>query len=369
MALLSPEWVSGHKERCDNCHYTRIHYNSCGNRNCPSCQAVNKEKWIYDRNRDLLPVKYFHCVFTIPSELYVYFRYNKKLLYNLLFRSVRETLFTFGYDPKHGIGAKIGSICVLHTWTQKMTYHPHIHCIVPAGGLSNNGQWKHAKSKGDYLFPVLAMSGLFRGKLMCGIHQLFKNGQLKMTHAMRNKHFFIKDKLYKKEWVVYAKKAFDGPDQVLEYLGRYSHRICMSNFRIISITQTHVTFKYQDRNAQKQCTKTICGVAFIRLFAEHILPKGFVKIRHIGFLAARVKKTDLEKARKSLGATCPAPKTKITTRGIIILTTGKDPYLCPRCGKGEMVIIEVLPAIRGSPIKPHLRFFATGRISFIYAPL
>lgn len=361
MSVCKTSALGGHKERCDRCDFTRIHYNSCGNRNCPSCQAVNKEKWIHDRQYDLLPVKYFHCVFTIPSELYVYFRYNKKRLYDLLFRSVRQTLLAFGYYPKHGIGGKIGTICVLHTWTQQMTYHPHIHCIVPAGGLTKDGKWKHGKSKGNFLFPVRAMSRLFRGKLMAGLHDLYKADDLKLTADMAMNYKKVKNKLYKKEWVVYAKKAFGGPDQVLEYLGRYTHKICISNFRILKITQTHVTFTYLNRKAKRQLIKTVKGTDFVRLFAEHILPKRFVKIRHIGMLSSRAKKSNLAKARKSLGVSPPPPKQKVTTREFIKMTTGKDPHACPCCGKGEMVIIEKLPAIRGSPVRPPIRVFAKDR--------
>ena len=295
--------LGGHKERCDHCDYSRIHYNSCGNRNCPLCQAVNKEKCtpaeasaqagIHDRQHDLLPVKYFHCVFTIPSELYVYFRYNKKRLYDLLFRSVRETLLAFGYDAKHGIEGKIGAICILHTpqfcgarlWTQQMTYHPHLHCIVPAAGLTKNGTWNHGKSKGNFLFPVRGMSRLFRGKLLAGLHYLYKADKLKLTADMAMNYKKVKNSLYKKEWIAYAKKAFGGPDQVLEYLGRYTHKICISNFRILKITQTHVTFRFLDRKAKKKRIKTVKGTDFVRLFAEHILPKRFVKIRHIGILS------------------------------------------------------------------------------------
>ena len=353
--------LGGHKERCDHCDYSRIHYNSCGNRNCPSCQAVNKDKWIHDREYDLLPVKYFHCVFTIPSELYIYFRYNKKRLYDLLFRSVRETLLAFGLDPKHGIGGKIGAICILHTWTQQMTYHPHVHCIVPGGGLIQSGKWKHAKSKGNFLFPVKAMSRLFRGKLLDGLHKIHKAGKLKMTNSMANTYAQVKDKLYKKEWVVYSKWAFGCPDLVLEYLGRYTHKICISNFRIVKITQTHVSFKYLDRKANKSRLKTIKGAAFIRLFAEHILPKRFVKIRHFGILSSRSKKTDLAKARKCLGVIPPPPKRKMSTREFITMTKGKDPYACPCCGKGEMVIIVTIPPIRGSPVKQRIRKFAKDR--------
>ena len=242
-----------------------------------------------------------------------------------------------------------------------MTYHPHVHCIVPAGGLRSNGQWQHSKSKGNFLFHVNAMSRLFRGKLLSGIHKLYISGQLKLTDQMATDYKYIKNKLYKKEWVAYAKKAFGGPDQVLEYLGRYSHRICISNYRIIDISKTHVTFRYLDRKTKKSKVKILKGEIFLRLFAEHILPKYFVKIRHIGFLSSRTKRQDLAKARASLGTQPPIPKVKLTTREFIKMSTGKDPYLCPCCGVGEMVIISMLPAIRGSPIRPPLRFMAKDR--------
>jgi len=258
MSLCKTAALGGHKERCNACTFTRIHYNSCGNRNCPSCQGVKKAQWIYDRQHDLLPVKYFHGVFTIPSELYSLFRYNKKTLYDLLLRCVKDTLLTFGLDPKHGINGKVGGILLLHTWTQQLTYHPHVHCIVPAGGLQTNGIWKHSKSKGEFLFPVLAMSRLFRGKLLAGIHQMYKNKQLTLTAKIDANYLTIKRKLYKKEWVVYAKKAFGGPNHVLEYLGRYTHKICISNYRILKITKTHVQFRYQDRkHGYKTKEKTV----------------------------------------------------------------------------------------------------------------
>jgi len=243
-----------------------------------------------------------------------------------------------------------------------MTYHPHVHCIVPAGGLKANGQWQHSKSKGNFLFPVFAMSRLFRDKLLYGIHQLYKPGELYMTDQMRSDYKYIKNKLYKKEWVAYAKKAFGGPDQVLEYLGRYTHKICISNYRILDISKTHVTFSYVDRKTNKSKTKSIPGATFLRLFAEHILPKRFVKIRHFGFLSLRTKQQDLAKARASLGVPPPIPKVKLTTREFIKMTTAKDPYLCPCCGEGEMVIIAKLPAIRGSPLRAPMRVFAKDRI-------
>ena len=357
--------LGGHLERCNQCAYTRIHYNSCGNRNCPSCQAVNKEKWIFDRQYDLLPVKYFHCVFTIPSELHPLFRYNKKMLYDAMMTCVKDTLLTFGYDPKHGISGKIGAILLLHTWTQQMAFHPHVHCIIPAGGLNKHKQWKQAKSKGDFLFPAQAMSNLFRGKLLASIHQLFLNNELNMSSQIRAQYWKTKNKLYQIKWIAYAKKAFGGPNQVLEYIGRYTHKICISNHRIKHITKDEVTFSFLDRRVNKSKLKTIQGAQFLKLFAEHILPKGFVRIRHIGFLASRTKKGNLAIIRKALKAPSPPIKPKLTTRQFVKLTTGKDPYLCPCCQRGEMVIISVLPSIRGSPLSSFFKTFSKDRIVVI----
>jgi len=199
-------------------------------------------------------------------------------------RSVKDTLLTFGYDPKHGINGKVGGILVLHTWTQQLNYHPHVHCIVPAGGITKTGKWKQSKSKGEFLFHVKAMSDLLKGKLLAGIHALYKSGKLNLPPNIADNHKAIKNKLYKTEWVAYAKKAFGGPDQVLEYLGRYTHNICISNYRVLKVSKTHVTFKYLNCKAKKSKIKTISGIQFLAFFAEHIIPKGFVKKRHFGFL-------------------------------------------------------------------------------------
>lgn len=356
--------LGGHCEQCVECGYSKIHYNSCGNRNCPNCQGVNKEQWIINRQYDLLPVNYFHSVFTIPSQLYIYFRYNKKILYDLLLKSVKDTLLTFGLDPKHKINGKIGAILVLHTWTQQITFHPHVHCIVPAGGISNNKQWKNSKAKGGFLFPVKALAIVFRAKLMHGLNQLFINNQLSLSQHLHSNFEKTKNLLFKKKWVVYTKKAFAGPQQVLEYIGRYTHKICISNFRILKISDSHVTFSYLDRNKKIRKSKTINGTDFVKLFAEHILPKGFVKIRHIGFLASRCKKNLLSIARKCLGAE-QKPKRLLSHRDIIIRSTGKDPYKCPCCFHGEMAIVQIIPKIRGSPCKPTLRSLPKDRLIII----
>ena len=353
--------LGGHIERCDSCAYTRIHYNSCGNRNCPSCQGVNKEKWIFDRQFDLIAVKYFHCVFTIPSQLHDLVRYNKKIIYDLMMRCVKDTLLAFGNDPKHGINGKIGAILILHTWNQQLGFHPHVHCIVPAGGLSKHGKWNQAKSNGDFLFPVRALSSLFKGKLLHGIHKLYLSNKLYLSPRLKAQYWNTKNKLYGIKWNTYSKKAFGGPQQVLEYVGRYTHKICISNQRINCVSDHTVSFKYLDRKLQKSKAKKIKGEQFLKLFAEHILPKGFVRIRHIGFLASRKKSKDLAIIRRCLKSPTPIAKPLLSTREFIKLTTGKDPYLCPCCQKGEMVIISVLPSIRGSPISSVYRTFAKDR--------
>lgn len=277
-------------------------------------------------------------------------------------RSVKETLITFGINKRNGIGGKIGAILLLHTWTQQMDYHPHVHCIVPAGGLTPDGKWQQAKAKGRFLFSVRAMSDMFRGKLLSAIHQLYLDDKLRLPkHELAN-YKKTKNNLYTKEFVSYAKPAFGGPQQVLEYIGRYTHRICISNHRILNITDTHVTFRYLNRKLKKSKTKTITGQQFIKLFAEHILPKGFRKIRHIGFLSSRAKAKDLAIIRKNLHAKTPPPKVKMTTREFVLLTTGKDPHLCPACGEAEMIITQIMPHIRGSPLKVFLRPIPKNRI-------
>lgn len=353
--------LGGHRERCDQCHFTRIHYNSCGNRNCPSCQGINKDQWIHNRQHDLLPVPYFHCVFTVPSELHSYFRYNKKILYDLLLTTARLTLDAFGLDPKHGIGAKIGGINVLHTWTQQLAFHPHVHCIVPAGGITQTNTWKSSSKKPSFLFPVKAMSALFRGKFLAQLKILIHNDQIILPDDVRHEHQQTISELYLMDWVAYAKKAFGGPQQVLEYLARYTHKICISNHRIIQVTDSHVTFRYLDRKNKTSNIKTLQGIQFLKLFAEHILPKGFVKIRHFGFLASRVKKQHLKAIRKSLNVTINDPPQKRSPREFITFITGVDPYICPCCLEGEMVITAVIPATRGSPIRVYRRPFSSER--------
>ena len=346
--------LGSHIEQCTSCGHQRVHYNSCGNRNCPNCQGINIDKWIAARAADLLPVKYFHGVFTIPQELRGLFRFNKVRLYNLLHQCVKETLFEFGTDPRQKMEVKLGVISILHTWTQQMEYHPHIHCIIPSGGVNKKGEWKTSKGKDDFLFSVKALSEKFKKKFLILLTGLFKKGEIRLPAKDRyfNSVFnFYKQKqlLYDKKWVVYAKESFGGPEQVVEYLGRYTHKIAISNHRIVKVTDTHVTFRYLDRIKNKTELKTVTGGRFIQLFIQHVLPRRFVKIRHYGFLSTRSKKKDLEQIRLVLGVENVAAKEVLTTRELLLKTYGKDINLCPKCHQDTMVVIEITGGIRGSP--------------------
>ena len=359
IGMCKTEKLGSHKEKCTSCGHERLHYNSCGNRNCPNCQGINKEKWILARSFDLLPVKYFHGVFTVPSELRGLFRYNKRLLYDLLFQCVKETLFEFSLSPKQKMEAKPGLISVLHTWNQKMEYHPHVHCIIPAGGINDKGEWKTSKGKDDFLFSVEALSTKFRKKFLILLAELVKKGKVKFpvkdAHCSTKSDFYkTKGILYNRDWVVYAKESFGGPDQVMEYLGRYTHKIAISNHGIVKVSNTHVWFKYQNRRTKTEGIRKVTGVKFIQLFLQHVLPKRYIKIRHVGFLSTRSKKADLAKIRKALKVDNPPVKEDLSARELVMKTYGKDPNLCPKCHQDTMVIVEINGGIRGSP----RRFFA-----------
>ena len=351
--------LGSHRERCDSCGHKKVHFNSCGNRNCPNCQGVNKERWLLERKYDLLPVKYFHVVFTVPSELRTLFRFNQFTLYNLLFQASKETLFEFGQDPRQKMEAKLGMISILHTWNQRLQYHPHLHCIVPAGGIDQQGHWKTSSGKDDFLFSVQALSEKFKKKFLILLVELYKAGEINLLSKGKlwnnaTNFYATKSMLYDRKWVVYTKEAFGGPHQVLEYLGRYTHRIAISNHRIVKMDDSHVTFRYLDREKNKTDFRKVKGEDFIALFLQHVLPKRFVKIRHCGFLSSRSKKKDLLRIRTALGVIFTEEKVKLSCREIIINTTGVDPYLCSKCKKGMMVVIEIIPGNRGSP----RRFFA-----------
>jgi hypothetical protein len=290
------------------------------------------------READLLPVGYFHVVFTLPDFLNPLCHQHPKALYDLLFRSVRDTLFPFAADPKH-LGAELGYIAVLHSWGQTLTLHPHLHCIIPAGGITVKGNWKQARSKGNFLFPVKALSKVFRGKFRDGLLQKAKDAGFEVSAELLRK-------MHQSNWVVYAKEPFAGPKQVIEYLGRYSHRVAISNHRLISASDGKVTFRYKDyRHGNKQKVMTLEATEFLRRFCLHILPPRFVKIRHYGFLSSRRKATELaalqgKEVNNSTAETVPAPK--LTWQEVCRQRLKYDPEQCPCCQSGRMKTIETI---------------------------
>jgi len=266
--------LGGHTDRCDNpsCQKLHLSYNSCRNRHCPKCQGHKREQWIWAREEELLNVPYFHMVFTLPSELSRLCLYEPKLLYGLLFKSAWEVIAGFASNPKF-FGADPGMIAILHTWGQNLSLHPPLHCIVPGGGITQSGQWKPARNKGKYLFPVKAMSRVFRAHYVAGLRKGLKTEQ--------SEGFY--QSLFQKKWVVYCKRPFLGPPQVVEYLGRYTHKIVISNHRIKNLDDQRVTFLVKDyRHGGRKSLLRLPDSEFIRRFAMHILPKGFVRIRHYG---------------------------------------------------------------------------------------
>jgi hypothetical protein len=322
--------MGGHIDKCDCCKKLHISYNSCRNRHCPSCQGHKREAWIRAREGELLNVPYFHMVFTLPHEFNSFALSHGKIMYGSLFKAAWQTLQQFGDNPKH-LGGKMGMIAILHTWGQNLSLHPHLHCIVPGGGLSKSGQWKSAKNKGKYLFNVEVMSPVFRAKYV----DLIRKSELKIPQK-------IYTEVFKKKWVIFAKRPFARPENVVEYLGRYTHKIAISNYRILKIDQEkgQVTFTAKDyRHGDKKIVLTLSTQEFIRRFALHILPKGFTRIRHYGILSSSWKKEKLPELQAALA-------TKKTT----VLTTEK-PILhrrCPSCKKGKLHTVLLFDA-RGPP--------------------
>ena len=322
--------------QCGTVHYV-LH--SCRNRHCPRCQGIDKELWIKDRKLELLPVKYFHLVFTVPHELLELFRYNRKQMYNLLFEQSWETLCLFAQDPKL-LDAQLGAIAVLHTWDQQLRFHPHIHFIVPAGGITHNGRWKNSKSDGDFLFDVKNISKKFSARFVEKLRKLKKQGHIRK---------FVPRDLIKVPWVVYAKQAFGSPENVIEYLGRYTHRVAISNARILKVTDTHVTFRWFDRkNGYKPQQTTITGMQFLKRFLEHIVPPNFRRIRHLGFLSNRNKTSKLNQIRESLQCMIKALP-KLSRAEVLALKFGDQSVLmCKECG-GHLLLLESYHKSRAPP--------------------
>jgi len=341
--------LGGHLYECSLCGYEHPVYNSCCNRHCPKCQALNKARWLEARNTELLPVTYYHNVFTLPHELNPWIRYNKKVIYDILFQSVSQTLLKFGINPENGLGGKLGFLAVLHTWDQKLLDHHHLHCIISGGALSFDGKsWINARS--NFLFAVKALSKVFRGKFSDLLEKAFARGEItcpgNLTETAAREFGHMAARLRKIKWVVYSKQSFAGPEKVLDYLGRYVHRVAISNDRIKDIKNGHVTFSYKDRkNGNSKKETTILAEEFIRRFLLHVLPEGYMRIRYFGFLGSRYKKENMSLIRKLLDLTPePAkPTEKKKAEELILELTGKDITKCPKCKIGIMVVRQTIP--------------------------
>ena len=344
--------LGGHLERCDRCAFERPAYNSCRNRHCPKCQGLAKARWLEARQAELLPVGYFHVVFTLPHELNALVLSNRRVLLNSLFEAVSQTLLTFG---RNNLGGKSGFIALLHTWDQTLNAHFHLHCLVPAGALSENGdRWLPAPEK--FLFPVRALAKVFRAKYLDLLLQAFAARKLifpGLAAPLQTQAGFsgLIVALRQKRWVVYAKPPCGGPEKVLDYLGRYTHRVAISNNRILNVENGIVAFSFRDRrDGNKRKVMSLPAEEFIRRFLLHSLPSGLVRIRHFGFLANRSKQHDLPLCRQLLGLEPypPEPEQK-SDEELLLELTGKDVSRCPRCKQGALRIVAELPKISPSP--------------------
>jgi hypothetical protein len=336
--------LGGHLQECDHCGYQRPAYNSCRNRHCPKCQTIAKEKWLNERRAELLPCGYFHLVFTLPHELNALVMGNKRLLLGLLFKTAAQVLQHFAKDPQWRLSGKLGFIAVLHTWSQALMDHFHLHCLVPAGALTfDESGWIKARKK--YLFCSKALAKAFKQRYIKQLVGLYESGKLKFTgqtNALADANAFGRmiRTLRKKDWIVYAKRPFAGSQQVLDYLGRYTHRVAISNNRIVSMQDAAVTFTYRDRaDENNKKLLTLEATEFIRRFLLHVLPDGFVKIRYFGFLAHRNKKRCISLIRKLIDpAAVPIEKLEETPAEMMQRLTGIDITCCPTCKKGKMVV-------------------------------
>jgi hypothetical protein len=342
--------LGGHLEQCDHCGHQRNAYNSCGDRHCPKCQSFARFKWLQERQAELLNTQYFHVVFTLPQQIAAIAYQNKRELYGILFRAAAQTLLTIAADPKH-LGAEIGFFAVLHTWGQNLLHHPHLHCVVTGGGLSADGnQWISCRD--GFFLPVGVLSRLFRRLFLEYLLKAFDAGKLQFFSSLES----LRDRcslldylapLRDTEWVVYAKRPFAGPEQVLDYVGRYTHRVAISNNRLLDIAEDKVTFRYKDyRHDAQHKTMTLEAEEFIRRFLLHVLPEGFQRIRYYGFLANRYRKQKLAHCRELLDMPAPEPPALEGAKDY------REPYEeligpslreCPVCHQGRMLVIEILP--------------------------
>lgn len=348
MTMCRTPKMGGQLLACKKCGATHYVFHSCRNRHCNICGGMKRDQWVKKRKADMLPVKYFHVVFTLPHLLNELCLKNQKLLFDLLLKSAWQTLKQFGKDHKY-LGADLGAVMVLHTWGQNLAYHSHVHCLVPAGGITKQGKWRNTKQNGKFLAPVKQMSKVFRGKFTDGLIKLHKNEQIKMDIPIDKNRKYLHP-LYKSKWVVFAKKPMPSGDKVIDYIGRYVHRVAISNSRIKQYDGKTVTFSWFNYKTSKPQLSPLAAEEFLQRFVLHILPKGFPKIRHYGILACRNKTQLIQQVREQMGVE-PAPITqKINWMELYRELYGKIPMLCKHCKQGIMVVIHELPPVRDGPI-------------------
>ena len=345
--------LGGHRETCDQCGAVRVTYNSCRNRHCPKCQTLTKERWLAARRADLLPIPYFHVVFTLPHDLNALAQGNPRVIYTLLFRAAADTLLTFGRDSRH-LGGTIGITAILHTWGQNLSQHLHLHCLVTGGALAEAGaQWIAGRS--SFLFPVRALSPVFRVKYLAALQRAFDAGQLTFTDgtadlADRRTFTGFLGHLRATDWIVYAKRPFAGPEQVLEYLGRYTHRVALSNDRLIDHRDGRVQFRWKDyANHDRVKVMTLDADEFLRRFLLHIVPRGFMRIRHFGLLANRARRAHVARCRDLLGQPPPEEAPPESAAALLQRLTGVEMARCPVCREGRMQITAVVMRLTISP--------------------
>ena len=334
--------LGGHIERCDTCGVIRITYHSCRNRHCPKCQHMPRERWLEKRKDEILSTRYFHVVFTLPHELNTIILNNKKIMLNILFKAASQTLLTFG---KNEMGGTPGFIAILHTWDQKLNAHFHLHCLVVGGAVAKDGMgW--TPCKGKYLFNYKALALVFRGKFMDRMSYKKQGGKLQFAG---NKYETLKDKMYSKEWIVDVRNPVKNPEHVLQYLARYTHRVAIANSRIKALKDGMVTFNSKNRKKNRTEQITITAVEFIRRFLLHSLPKGFVRIRHYGFLANRNRVKNLNNIRRLMDMSPLPEKNNASSEEMMLQLTGIDITACPCCSKGKMKLVAEIPRCRARP--------------------
>lgn len=346
--------LGGHIDQCNTCGHQRIFYNSCRNRHCPKCQGLNRTKWIDQLSAKILPVRYFHIVFTIPSELNRLVLVNQKCLYDILFKAASESLLMLAKDKKH-LHVQTGLVAVLHTWGQNLMEHPHLHTLVPAGGWNDFAQcWQPSGKK--FFIPVRILSAVFKGKFLALLKAAYKEGKLIFEgeiKPLRLKNNFkqLLDSVYQKDWVVFAKKPFKNASHIINYLGRYTHKVAISNDRIRGVEGDQVFFTWKDyKNRSEKKTMKIAGSEFIRRFLLHVLPKGLCKIRYYGIFASRTSKPILAMCRKALRIDAAKPTfTGLSWKDALFLATGKDITICPECTNGKMELMYFYKSLRPPP--------------------